>query len=83
MAFSIRYDFSQKFNFPAEEVFKWLTNYQPDDLSLMGDKGKRSVEKISKDVFILSDTYRSGRKNLLKKKVVNLYPETFNGSVHT
>ncbi len=77
MAFSIRYDFTQEFRFPAEEVFKWCTNYSPGDLSLMGEKGKRRIEKISKDTYILTDSYPSGRKNILrKKKMVNLYPDT-------
>jgi hypothetical protein len=76
MAFTIRYGFSQKFNFPAEEVFKWCTDYRTGDLGLMAEEGKRSVERVSKDTFLLVDSYQQGEKIVRKKKVVNLYPES-------
>jgi hypothetical protein len=77
MAFTVRYGFSQEFNFPVEEVFKWCTDYRPGDPGLMGENGKRSVERISRDTFILDDSYRKGDKLVHRKKVVNLYPDTF------
>jgi hypothetical protein len=76
MAFTIRYGFSQKFNYPAEEVFRWCTDYRSGDLGLMAEDGKRSVERITKETFILDDTYRNGTKTTRKKKIVNLYPDT-------
>ncbi|MDA4129405.1 MAG: hypothetical protein OK457_01420 [Thaumarchaeota archaeon] len=76
MVHSLRYEFTQKFDFPADAAFRWCTDYQPGDLGLMGDDGARSIERISKDTFILQDTYRVGRKTIRKKKVVNLYPDT-------
>lgn len=76
MTFSIRYDFSQQFSFPAKQVFEWCTNYTPGDLALMGEKGKRKVEKISKDTFILTDSYPSAGGSVRKKRMVNLYPDT-------
>ena len=76
MAFTIRYGFSQKFNYPAEEVFRWCTDYSSGDLGLMAEDGKRSVERITKETFILDDTYRNGTKTTRKKKIVNLYPDT-------
>jgi hypothetical protein len=76
MTFTVRYGFSQKFNFPAEDVFQWCTDYRSGDLGLMEENGKRSVERISKDTFLLDDTYRNGGKTVRKKKLVNLYPET-------
>jgi len=76
MAHSLRYEFDQKFNFPAQEVFKWCTDYEAGDLGLMGDEGKRSIEKISKDAIILNDAYYIGKKIVRRKKIVNLYPDT-------
>jgi hypothetical protein len=76
MAFTIRYGFSQRFNFPAEQVFKWCTDYRPGDLRLMAEDGKRSVERISKDTIVLEDSSRKGEKIVHRKKVVNLYPDS-------
>ena len=42
----------------------------------MEEDGTRSVERVSKDTFILKDTYQIGKKKVRKNKLVNLYPES-------
>jgi hypothetical protein len=49
---TIRYDFSQQFDVPAEDAFKWCTDYREDDFSLMEMKGQRQIKKVSDDVII-------------------------------
>jgi hypothetical protein len=73
---SIYYKFTQHFKVPAREAYKWCTDYQPGDLALMGEKGTRKIDWISKDAFILSDTLRTKvngkRKKVTKTKLVRL-----------
>jgi len=75
MAFSVRYKFSQKFRVPARKAFEWCTNYEPSDIALMGDVGKRSIVIISEDTLILDDTIRVGKTVVKKKKLVRIYKE--------
>jgi len=74
MAFSLRYRFSQKFRVPARDAFEWCTSYDPNDLTLMGDVGKRSINIISETTLILDDTYKIGKAINRRKKLVQLYP---------
>ncbi len=72
---SIKYRFTQHFKVPALEAYRWCTSYDPKDLSLMGTKGKREIQWLSKDAVILSDSFR--KKNggtFTKKKIVRLDP---------
>ncbi|HXQ92313.1 MAG TPA: hypothetical protein VN739_04855 [Nitrososphaerales archaeon] len=70
MAFSLRYRFSQKFRVPARDAFEWCTSYDPNDLTLMGDVGKRSINIISETTLILDDTYKIGKAINRTKKLV-------------
>jgi len=74
-AYSTRYKFSQHFNFPAEDAYRWCTSYASDDLSLMGEKGKRGVRRISDNVVLLTDKISHGDGYIMKQKIVLLYPE--------
>ena len=73
---SIRYKFSQHFNVPAEEAYKWCTDYDPNDLPLMGEKGKRKIEWIADDALMLIDSTQKNGGTLSKKKLVRLFPST-------
>ena len=75
MPSTISYKFSQKFRVPAKEAYHWCTNYDPADLKLMGEEGKRSIERLSNDKIILYDSFQGGRKKFRKVKFVQLYPE--------
>jgi hypothetical protein len=72
---SIRYSFVQHFAVPASVAYKWATNYDPEDVSLMGDRGKRRIKWITDDAVILSDTFERGNKKVKKTKLVRLSPE--------
>ena len=74
---TIRYDFSQQFDVPAEDAFKWCTDYREDDFSLMEMKGQRQIKKVSDDVIILTDIIHSNGKSTIKKKLVRLDAKRF------
>jgi hypothetical protein len=72
---SIRYSFVQRFRVPAVDAYRWSTSYDPDDLSLMGEHGIRSVKRITDDALLLSDAYVQGRTKVKKTKLVRLSPD--------
>jgi hypothetical protein len=71
--YSIRYGFSQSFNFPAETAYKWCTDYDPKDLQRMGETGRRRITRLTEDTIILDDKFDSG---ITKVKLVRLNPES-------
>ncbi|MGP8124424.1 MAG: hypothetical protein ACLQEQ_00935 [Nitrososphaerales archaeon] len=77
--YSVHFGFSQHFDFPAAEAFEWCTDYSPGDLDLMGNGGRRKVQRVNEDTFILTDEYGTKGESVLRtrrsKKVVRIYPE--------
>jgi hypothetical protein len=74
-SFSVHYRFSQRFDFPARAAYKWCTDYDPGDIQLGGQRGKRSIQWLIEDALILTDTYFTGKRKVVKKRLVRLYPE--------
>ena len=76
-SYSVRYRFSQPFDFPAAAAYRWCTDYQPDDLARMGEKGTRKIERINEDTLILTDTVTGEEKEgpVTKERLVRLNPE--------
>lgn len=58
-SYTVHYKFSQRFNFPAQEVYRWCTDFQAGDIALMNEKGKRRVRRINEDTLVLTDTLLS------------------------
>src|SRR2546426_7234465 len=75
-SYSVHFRFSQHFDFPAEEAYKWCTDYDPSDIELAGDKGSRAVRRVNEDTLVLTDTYLTDKGKVARKKLVRLYPET-------
>ncbi|MGH9917617.1 MAG: hypothetical protein ACRD6W_01905 [Nitrososphaerales archaeon] len=71
----IRYSFSQKFSVPVEEAFMWAIDYDPDDFSLMGQEGKRKINRLSEDTFILEDSRKTVEGWVEKTRLVRINPE--------
>jgi hypothetical protein len=76
-SYSVHFRFSQHFNFPAEEAYKWCTDYDSGDIRLAGDRGSRAVRRINEDTLILTDTYLTDKGKVARKKLVRLYPEIY------
>ena len=70
--YSIRYGFTQAFNFPADVAYKWCTDYDPKDMQLQGANGTRRIKRLTEDTIILEDRYDIG---ITKTKLVRLNPE--------
>jgi len=73
-AVSITYKFGQLLPAPARQAYLWCTDYKPDDLALMGMKGRRKIERLSSDTIILRETVERGGKKIRKIKLVKLDP---------
>ena len=71
----VRYSFSQKFSVPVEEAFKWAVDYDPDDFSLMGQEGRRKINKLSEDTFVLEDARKTEKGWVEKTRLIRINPE--------
>ena len=72
---SVRYKFSQKFSVPVEDAFSWATDYDPEDYTLMGLEGRRKVDKITEDTYVLHDTRKTDSGAVEKTRLVRINPE--------
>ena len=73
---SIPIVFSQRFPFQAKAVFRWATDYQPNDFQLMGCRGKRKIAALPGNAFILTDTIlKTDGTKVTKKKLVRTFPD--------
>ena len=73
---SIPIVFSQRFPFQAKAVFRWATDYQPNDIQLMGHAGKRKIAGLPGSAFILTDTiFKPDGTKVTKKKLVRTFPD--------
>jgi len=71
----VRYAFSQKFSVPVDEAFAWSIEYDPNDFSLMGQEGRRKVNKLSEDTFILEDARRTPEGFVEKTRLIRVNHE--------
>jgi hypothetical protein len=74
-SYSVRYGFSQPFRVPAEDAYRWCTDYKTDDLERMGMKGSRKIRRINQDTLIITDSVIGKGKTITKEKLVRLNPE--------
>jgi hypothetical protein len=76
MAYSVVYNFTQRFAFPARKVYQWCTDFNPGDYELMGDKeAKRSITRVTECTVLLTDTFPIEGGTVEKQKIVQLYPD--------
>lgn len=74
--FPVSYKFNQQFPVPAQEAFDWCTDYQPTDLALMGEDGKRRINRLTGDTVILEEDVVQDNKRVTKVKLVKLNRRT-------
>jgi hypothetical protein len=77
MPTSINYGFTQHFRVSADRAFQWCTSYDPGDLDLMHEWGKRKIKQLSEDTFILTDTFSTNGGSVTKTKLVRINPVEF------
>jgi hypothetical protein len=75
VVYSLLYHFSQIFSVPPSDAYKWCTDFDPNDLTLMHQKGKREITHVTENTIILTDTFSKEKKTIKKKKLVQLYPD--------
>jgi len=71
-AYSVKYDFNQRFSVPARQAFNWCIDYQPSDLSLMNESGTRRILKLNEDTILLKETARQNEKAVTKTRLVKI-----------
>lgn len=71
----VRYSFTQKFSVPVEEAFRWSIDYEPNDFDLIGFEGRRKVNKLADDTFILEDARKTEDGWVEKTRLVRINPE--------
>jgi len=69
---SVRYSFTQPLSLPANEAFEWCTDYQPYDLAMMKEEGKRGIRRITNDTILLTESLLKKGKIMRKTKLVRL-----------
>lgn len=74
-SFSVHYKFTQHFDFPARTAYEWCTDYDPGDIRLGGGNGERRIRRLNEDTLVLTDTYFSGKRREVKRRLVKLYPK--------
>ena len=77
MQSSVSYKFTQRLDAPARIAYQWCTDYQPNDLALMHEKGKRNIRWLTKDTVILREVVHHKGKKIRKVKLVKLNPSDF------
>ncbi len=76
MVTTVRYHFRQSIPVPAKEAFDWCTDYNPQDLLLIGySNSTRVVTWVSEGSVILTDTFHTETGIVEKQKLVHLYPD--------
>lgn len=76
IAYSVSYQFIQSFSVPARPAFRWATDYQSSDLALMGENGKRIINRITDNTIILEEEIMQEKKKSRKIKLVRLNPRS-------
>ena len=70
--YSVGYSFNQSLAAPAEVAFDWCTDYQPYDLAIMKEKGRRKIQRITRDTILLTETMPKKNRLIKKTKLVRL-----------
>lgn len=71
----IRYSFVQRFSVPVEDAFRWSLDYDSDDFALMGVEGRRKINKLADDTFILEDGRRTEKGWVEKTRLIRINPD--------
>lgn len=73
---SVNYKFTQRFHVPAKQAYKWCTDFEPTDLTLMNEKGERKIRRATEDTVILTESLTHKGKTIIKNKLVKLNART-------
>ncbi len=71
---SVPYRFSVRLPAPVDAAYRWATDYRPDDPTLGGGSGTRTIVTLAPDALLLTDTVPSGRGTRSKTRLVRLLP---------
>lgn len=67
---SLSFRFRQPFRAPAKESYGWCTDFRASDSSFFLERGKRTVQRLAADAYVLTDTtYPGGRRRKIRRLV--------------
>lgn len=72
---SFAFSFRIRLPASADRAYGWATDYRPDDPKLMGEDGRRTVERLTPDTILLTDTVRSDGRTMRRQRLVRLRPK--------
>lgn len=73
---SLSYHFRQPFQVPANAAYVWCTDLGPDDGALLPERTERTVQRLTKDALIMTDTTYPRGRPLRIRRLVWLDPDT-------
>lgn len=71
---AFNYRFTVTLPASAEAAYRWATDYRPDDPTRMGQVGRRRIDRLAEGTVLLTDTVRTERGTVTKKRLVRLRP---------
>jgi hypothetical protein len=77
----VTYRFTTKLPVSRARAYRWATDYRPGDLKLGGLRAARTVERLTTNLILLTDSFDSDPFNprpgarTVKQKLVHLYPD--------
>ncbi len=61
---------------PAQEAYRWCTDYSPDDPVIMAENNaSRQIKKLTSTTILLIEKFVIGKETSVKEKLVQLYPD--------
>ena len=72
---SLRYHFRQPLRVPADDAFRWCTDFAPSDGDLFSHRTRRRVDWVAPDTLVMTDTtYPDGTLRRIRR-LVRIFPE--------
>lgn len=75
IASSFRFSFRIRLPASADRAYAWATDFGPGDLDLMRQHGRRTVERLTADTLVLTDTVVQDGRRVTKQRLVRLRPK--------
>ncbi len=72
----VAFDYRFRVTLPAAApaAYRWCVDYRPDDWERMGHVGRRKVAQLAPGTILLTDTVRTEKGSVTKKRLVRLRP---------
>jgi hypothetical protein len=79
----VSYRFTIRLPVGRKAAYRWATDYRDDDFAIMGFQGGRQVERLAKNLVLLTDSFTAdpfdaaAGSRTTKVKLVHLFPDRY------